>query len=465
MARLDVTSQRDHSSSPATTSRPTAVADRFSPVQELFELLFRDVPGSPNVSYTSGAAIYRGTSARATINLAHAAVVRDLLLSGTDIGAAEAFIRGDISVDGDLESAIDALAVARRLRTAREWLRIARLASSLPQAPREARGTAAAGSPRREAARLRGRHHSRERDRAAVEYHYNVSNEFYALWLDANMTYSCAYFRTPDDSLDSAQLQKYDHIARKLRLKAGERVLDIGCGWGGLIRFFAREYGAIAIGVTLSSRQADYARQRIAREGLSDSVGVELLDYRDLTSLGHFDKVASVGMVEHVGSSNLAAYFDAAHRALVPGGLFLNHGIVSQTPVPAGWRGVIERFVKPRSSFIERYVFPESDLLRLDGATAAAERAGFEMLDAENLRPHYQRTLQHWVRRLEANQAEARRIVGDETYNTWRLYMAGSAQGFGSGRLGVVQMLLAKREADGSHSAPHTRDDIYARAT
>jgi cyclopropane-fatty-acyl-phospholipid synthase len=464
MARLDVTPQRDRSSSPATSSRPTAVADRVSPVQELFELLFKDIQASPNVGFANGSAIYRGSSARATINLVHAGVVREMLLSGSDIGAAEAFIHGDISVDGDLESAIDALAVARRVRTPREWLRIVRLASSLPPAPREERAAVTPGSQHRPAAHLRGRHHSRERDRAAVEYHYNVSNEFYALWLDANMTYSCAYFRTPADSLDTAQLQKYDLIARKLRLKAGERVLDIGCGWGGIIRFFAREYGAHAVGVTLSSRQAEYARQRIEREGLSDAVRVELLDYRDLASLGQFDKIASVGMVEHVGSSNLAAYFEAAHRALAPGGLFLNHGIVSQAPLPVGWRGVLARIMKPRSGFIERYVFPESDLLRLDNATAAAERAGFEMLDAENLRPHYQRTLQHWVRGLESNQTEARRIVGDETYNTWRLYMAGSAQGFGCGRLGVVQMLLAKREADGSHRAPPTRDDIYASA-
>jgi cyclopropane-fatty-acyl-phospholipid synthase len=464
MARLDVTSQQERASSPTQSTRPTAVADRVSPILELFELLFNGVAGSPNVSLANGAVIYRGTSPRATIVLGHPGVVRDLLLGGSDIGAAEAFIRGDISVDGDLESAIDALAVARRVRTTRELLAIARLASRVSPAPRATHSALNAGSPHRQAAHLRGRRHSRERDRAAVEYHYNVSNEFYALWLDANMTYSCAYFRTPADSLDAAQLQKYDLIARKLRLKAGECVLDIGCGWGGLIRFFAREYGARAVGVTLSSRQAEYARQRIAREGLSDSVRVELLDYRDLSSLGKFDKIASVGMVEHVGSSNLAAYFEAAHRALIPGGLFLNHGIISQTPVPSGWRGVVARLMRPRSSFIDRYVFPESDLLRLDSATAAAERAGFEVLDAENLRPHYQRTLQHWVRGLESNQTEARRIVGAETYNTWRLYMAGSAQGFGSGRLGVVQMLLAKRDEDGTHRAPHTRDDIYARA-
>ena len=387
-----------------------------------------------------------------------------MLMSGSDVGVAEAFIRGEITVDGDLESAIDALAVARTLRTPREWLDIVRLASRISSTPRNVRDAGNSDAARRERARLSGRRHSRERDRAAVEYHYNVSNEFYTLWLDTNMTYSCAYFRTPTDSLDIAQLQKYDLIARKLRLTAGERVLDIGCGWGGFVRFLAREYGALAVGVTLSSRQAEYARQRIAREGLEKTCRVELLDYRDLQPLGEFDKIASVGMVEHVGSANLAAYFNAAHRALAPGGLFLNHGIVSQTPIPSGLRGVIARIMPPRSGFIERYVFPESDLLRLDSATAAAERAGFEMLDAENLRPHYQRTLQHWVRRLEANETEARRIVGEETYNTWRLYMAGSAQGFGSGRLGIVQMLLAKRDSDGNHSAPLTRDDIYASA-
>ena len=455
MARLNVTSELEQTSA-VSGIRPTAVPSRLTAATVLFERLFNGVASSPNVVLANGAALYRASLPRATISLAHPAVIRAMLMSGSDVGVAEAFIRGEITVDGDLESAIDALAVARTLRTPREWL--------ISSTPRNVRDAGNSDAARRERARLSGRRHSRERDRAAVEYHYNVSNEFYTLWLDTNMTYSCAYFRTPTDSLDIAQLQKYDLIARKLRLTAGERVLDIGCGWGGFVRFLAREYGALAIGVTLSSRQAEYARQRIAREGLEKTCRVELLDYRDLQPLGEFDKIASVGMVEHVGSANLAAYFSAAHRALTPGGLFLNHGIVSQTPIPSGLRGVIARIMPPRSGFIERYVFPESDLLRLDSATAAAERAGFEMLDAENLRPHYQRTLQHWVRRLEANETEARRIVGEETYNTWRLYMAGSAQGFGSGRLGIVQMLLAKRDSDGNHSAPLTRDDIYASA-
>jgi cyclopropane-fatty-acyl-phospholipid synthase len=464
MARLDVTSRQNEDQSLAQQVRPSMVADRTSALGALFELLFRGVAAAPSVSLAKGATIYRSEGARAEMVLGHAGVVRDMLLAGSDVGAAEAFIRGDIAVNGDLESAIDALAAARTLRTTREWVDIVRIASRLPSARGATLQSRHDASPHRRPAHLTGRRHSRERDRAAVEYHYNVSNEFYELWLDSNLTYSCAYFRMPTDSLDEAQLQKYDLIARKLRVRAGERVLDIGCGWGGFIRFLAREYGVSAVGVTLSSRQADYASKRIAREGLDAACRVELIDYRDLAPLGAFDKIASVGMVEHVGSSNLAAYFEAAHRALAPGGLFLNHGIVSQTPVPGGLRGAIAKIFPPRSSFIERYVFPESDLLKLDAATAAAERAGFEVLDAENLRPHYQRTLQHWVRRLEANQVEARRIVGDETYNTWRLYMAGSAQGFGSRRLGVVQMLLAKCDTDGTHRAPHTRDDIYVQA-
>ena len=464
MARLDVSSDIKQTSAPVAGTRPAAVPGRFQAVHDLFGRLFDGVSASPNVMLAGGVTLYRGSSPRATIVLTHSGIIRELLMSGSDIGVAEAYIRGQITVDGDLESAIDALAVARRTRTPKAWLEIVRIASRIAAAPHVADRSKHSDAPQRQPARLKGRRHSRERDRAAVEYHYNVSNEFYALWLDSNMTYSCAYFRSPSDSLDAAQLQKYDLIARKLRVGAGERVLDIGCGWGGFIRFLAREYGARAVGITLSSRQAEYARQRIAREGLDKKGEVELLDYRDASKLGAFDKIASVGMVEHVGSANLAAYFNAAHGVLAPGGLFLNHGIVSQTPLPVGLLGIVARIIPARSGFIERYVFPESDLLRLDGATAAAERAGFEILDAENLRPHYQRTLQHWVRRLEDNQAEARRIVGDETYNTWRLYMAGSAQGFGSGRLGVVQMLLAKREADGSHRAPHTRDDIYASA-
>lgn len=230
----------------------------------------------------------------------------------------------------------------------------------------------------RKPARLRGRLHSRGRDKAAVEYHYNVSNEFYALWLDSDLTYSCAYFRSPSDTLDVAQQNKFDLIARKLRLARGDRFLDIGCGWGGLIRFAAREYGARAVGVTLSSRQAEYARARIRDEGLEGVCSVDLIDYRDLSRLGSFDKIASVGMVEHVGSARLAEYFDAAYRALSDGGLFLNHGIVSQTPEPTGLKRLMARATgSGLRGFVGRYVFPDGDLLRLDRAAAAAANTGF----------------------------------------------------------------------------------------
>lgn len=439
---------------PQLTSRPEGV----SAATELLGILFSGVENAPTVKLADGRTLVGGSSPRATLILADLSVLRDILIAVSDVRAGEAFVRGDIRVEGDLESAIGSLEDARAVRSARELSRIVKLAMALKR-PEPSQNVKAA----REPARLRGRLHSRARDRAAVEYHYNVSNDFYALWLDSDMTYSCAYFRSPSDTLDVAQQNKFDLIARKLRLAPGDRLLDIGCGWGGLIRFAAREYGARAVGITLSSRQAEYARARIRAEGLAGVCSVELIDYRDLSQLGSFDKIASVGMVEHVGAASLQGYFDAAYRALADGGLFLNHGIVSQVPEPTGLRRLLARAQgSGLRGFVGRYVFPDGDLLRLDRATAAAATAGFETLDVENLRPHYAATLRHWVRRLEDSEARARSLVGDATYNTWRLYMAGSARGFAVGRMGVVQMLLAKRDARGTVKAPATRDDIYA---
>ena len=427
---------------------------------DILKLLFGGIASAPDVRLDDGAKLYEAAGARATLTLKDVAVLRDILVSVSDVRAGEAFVRGDVAVDGDLESVVGALEDARAARSTRELAQIVRLASALPR-----RAPSSTESISRAPARLRGRRHTRERDRAAVEYHYNVSNEFYALWLDSEMTYSCAYFRSPAESLDAAQREKYAHIARKLRLAPGERFLDIGCGWGGLIRFAAREFGARATGVTLSARQAEYAGERIQKEGLSDVCSVELLDYRDLARLGRFDKIASVGMVEHVGSERLPDYFSAAFNALEPGGLFLNHGIVSQLPPPSGLRGFLARVGgSGLRGFVGRYVFPDGDLLRLDSATRFAEIAGFEILDIENLRPHYAATLRHWVKRLENNETRARALVGDATYNTWRLYMAGSARGFAVGRMGVVQMLLGKRDARGEIHAPATRADVYAAA-
>ena len=397
-----------------------------------------------------------GAPIKATIVVRNAGTLR-LLIAGPNAQAvASAVVRGDIGVTGDIEWAIACVEQLAGLRKPADWFAILLLSLRLPVTRR-----AASASASRLPFHARGRKHSRRRDRAAIEYHYDVSNEFFALWLDRELTYSCAYFRGDAGSLDAAQVAKLDHICKKLRLRAGERLLDIGCGWGSLVRYAAREYGARVTGITLSARQAEYARARIAREGLDGTCAVELRDYRDVAPLGRFDKIASVGMVEHVGSERLGEYFASAYAALEPGGLFLNHGIASQRKRPAGLRRLVGALAPPRSEFIERYVFPDGNLPRLEEIVARAEASGFEVRDVENLREHYVRTLRQWVQRLEAHEHAARSIVGDETYNVWRFYMAGSAHGFAAGRMGIDQVLLAKPLPGGRALLPPTRDDIY----
>lgn len=409
------------------------------------------------VGLADGTTLYTSEGApRAVIVARDLSALRSLVLGPESVATARAVVHGDLDVRGEVEHAIAQVERLTQELRARDAAVIASMALRLPRAQR---GRAA--GPARHAYHARGRKHSLDRDKAAIAYHYDVSNEFYELWLDRELVYSCAYFKDGAQSLDDAQLAKLDHICRKLRLRAGERLVDVGCGWGSLVRFAAREYGAKAIGITLSRRQAEYARKRIEREGLGGRCEVELLDYRELDKLGPFDKAASVGMVEHVGIGMLPTYFRAVHGALVPGGLFLNHGITSQRVRPVGLAAFVERFAPKRSTFIERYVFPDGDLPRIDQIAVAAEAAGFEVRDVENLREHYALTLRDWVRRLEANEARARAAVGDETYNVWRFYMAGSAHGFSVGRMGLGQTLLAKRLSDGSVRVPPTREDLY----
>jgi cyclopropane-fatty-acyl-phospholipid synthase len=288
-------------------------------------------------------------------------------------------------------------------------------------------------------------------DREAISFHYNVSNEFYALWLDRSMAYSCAYFKAPSDDLDAAQRNKFDHVCQKLGLRPGQRFLDIGCGWGGLIVHAARHYGVKAEGITLSEEQLEYARQKIADEGLSGSVSVHLQDYREFSSEQGFDAIASVGMVEHVGREKLPVYFQKVKELLKPGGLFLNHGIGLGPVVFPGQSG----------SFIQDHIFPDSDLVRIADMLKPAETEGWEVRDVENLREHYALTLRHWVHRLEERHREALRFVDETKYRTWRLYMAGCAHNFAVGRLTLFQSLLAKLTDDGSSRAPLTRLGWY----
>lgn len=288
------------------------------------------------------------------------------------------------------------------------------------------------------------------RDRQAIQYHYDVGNDFYALWLDSRMVYSCACFPKGNEDIDTAQEKKLDLICRKLNLQPGERLLDIGCGWGGLVIYAAQHYGVAALGVTLSEQQQRLANERIAAAGLGERVAVKLLDYRALDE-GPFDKLASVGMYEHVGRGHLPEYFTHTRRLLKPGGLFLNHGIGVLTESPgrrSPWRWLLDRYVLGVGQFVERYIFPDGELEPVHEVNQVAERSGFEVCHVENLRPHYARTLRHWVTRLAEQRTEALRITGESVYRTWRLYMAVAAYGFESGNLNVNQSLLC-RPADG----------------
>ena len=350
----------------------------------------------------------------------------------------EAYLRGDIDIEGDIWTVLEA---GRRFDLRRLGGKLRRLVRHGLELRRGVRSA----PPLRRLARLSGPRHSRARDLAAVRFHYDVGNEFYALWLDSRRTYSCAYFAAQDMTLDTAQEAKLDLVSSKLRLGPGMRLLDIGCGWGSLIIRAAQRCGVEAIGVTLSGVQSESATEEIQRNGLADRARAMVRDYRDLRPLGRFDAIASIGMFEHVGRARLAEYFAAAFDALRPGGLFLNHGIAT-TDTAHRFRPPWHRF--GAHDFLGRYVFPDGELVSVEDAIGFARRAGFELLDVQSLRPHYALTLKAWVERLEASADRARRIAGEEVYRTWRIYMAAARRGFEDGALDVAQLLLARPEAN-----------------
>ena len=377
------------------------------------------------------------------------ALLRRLVVDRNPLQLADAYFRGLLDVEGDLYRALGLKDHFQSISlTWRDKVALLRDALRLPASARHVKPATSLAS---RIARRFSHRHSKESDLQAISFHYNVSNEFYGLWLDDERVYSCAYFERADEGLETAQRNKLDHICRKLRLRPGERFLDIGCGWGALVCWAAREYGVRAHGITLSERQLEYAQERIRAEGLQDQVTVELLDYRDLPGLATFDKVASVGMFEHVGLKNLPAYFETVRRVLVPGGLFLNHGI---THDEEGWNRTLA------TEFINRYVFPDGELDLVSNIQRGMERAGFEIHDVEGLRPHYALTLRHWVQRLEERRDDAIALVGEATYRIWRLYMAACAVEFEAGGTGLYQILASKRE-QGLWPVPLTRADLY----
>lgn len=380
--------------------------------------------------------------ARYTVVFRSPQALRRVFLNPTELTLGEAFIHGDLDVEGELE---DAFALGEALLGRRRGLAASlRLLAPLLRLP--ARG--AELDPR--SPRLRGARHSRRRDRQAIAYHYDVSNEFYALWLDGHMVYTCAYFRTPDDDLDTAQVQKLDLVCKKLRLRPGERLLDLGCGWGGLALHAARHYGVDVTGVTLSRNQVDWASARIDQLGMGGRCRVLHRDYREVEDSAGFDKIACVGMFEHVGEAKLEGCLRRVWALLRPGGMFFNHGITRHDHHPV-----------PKRSFVTRYVFPDGELQPISTILRAAERVGFEVRDLENLRGHYALTLRQWVRHLEARRAEAMTMIDAVTYRIWLLYMAGSAYNFANGHLNLHQALLAKPDAAGRADVPLTREDWY----
>jgi len=386
-----------------------------------------------------GTRIHASSSERFALCVNAPGALRAAFTPPFDLSAGRAFGAGLIDVEGSLESAVDALLRASASMRGFDFLRLIRLVRRLPRP----------ALPGLREARLRGRIHSRARDRAAIGFHYDQPVEFYRCFLDRDLVYSCAYWDDGVATLDAAQSLKLDYTLRKLRLRAGERLLDIGCGWGALV-VRAAELGAEVLGITLSRLQYEETQRQILAAGVGDRARVELCDYRELGA-ERFDKVVSVGMFEHVGCARFAEYFQTVYRALKPGGLFLNHAIADEHGRRTG---------KARG-FLGRFIFPDGELANVGDALRAAERAGFEVRDVENLREHYTRTLRAWVANLERNRAEAVAAAGEGSYRLWRLYMAGSAQGFRVGRIAVYQSLLARPDADGRVDLPATRRDLY----
>ncbi|MFD0557741.1 cyclopropane-fatty-acyl-phospholipid synthase [Stackebrandtia endophytica] len=353
-----------------------------------------------------------------------------------ELGLARAYITGALDVVGDLYQAMRALWYRQIDIPTREKLRLFNNLGGVKLLRRPP-------LPHREA-RLSGRKHSKARDAAAIAHHYDVGNDFYALVLGESMTYTCAVYPDETASLEDAQFQKYDLVAKKLGLEPGMRLLDVGCGWGGMVLHAAKHYGVTVIGATLSRQQAEWGAKAISQAGLEGRAEIRFSDYRDVRE-GQFDAISSIGLTEHVGPSNLADYFSFLRRKLRVGGRLLNHCITKpHNRGPAITRG----------GFISTYVFPDGGLSGPGTLMSHMHDAGFEVRHEENLREHYALTLAAWVRNLEENWAEAVALVGEQTARAWRLYLVGSRLGFESDHIQLHQMLGVRTAADGTADMP-----------
>ncbi|MFD9356292.1 class I SAM-dependent methyltransferase [Streptomyces sp. NPDC060031] len=392
----------------------------------------------------------------------HRRALRRMLWRPGELGLARAWVAGELTVEGDLFELLDRVAgllwardrrphsaevaAAQQARPAGglALLRDPRTRAAVGDLLRLARPWPAPAPPPEEAVRRGGPPHSKGRDRAAVSHHYDVGNAFYGHVLGPSMVYSCAYW-SPGATLEDAQRDKLDLVCKKLALRPGERLLDVGCGWGSMALHAAREYGARVTGITLSVEQAAYARKRVAEEGLADLVEIRVQDYRDVKD-GPYEAISSIGMAEHVGADRYREYARTLHALLSPAGRLLNHQI-ARPPEP-------DEEAYRVDEFIDAYVFPDGELSPLGTTVGELERAGFEVRDVEALREHYALTLRAWVARLEANRDEAVRLTSPGRARVWLLYMAASALGFEHGRLGVNQVLAVKPGPGGDSGLP-----------
>ncbi|MEU9365948.1 cyclopropane-fatty-acyl-phospholipid synthase family protein [Streptomyces avermitilis] len=375
--------------------------------------------------------------------------LRRLLWKPGELGLARAWVAGDVTVRGDLYAVLDQIAglVWERgddARTLTEALRDPDVRAAVSGLVRMA-GPPLPPAPPREEVRRRGHLHTKRSDRRAISHHYDVGNDFYELVLGPSMVYSCAYWATPDGTLEDAQRDKLELVCRKLGLTPGQRLLDVGCGWGSMAMHAAREHGVSVVGITLSQEQATYARKRVADEGLTDRVEIRVQDYRDVTD-GPYDAISSIGMAEHVGAEQYLEYARDLYALLKPGGRLLNHQIARRPQHDESTYSVDE--------FIDAYVFPDGELAPVGGTVTQLERAGFEVRDVESLREHYALTLRRWVANLEAQWVRGVRLTSPGRARVWRLYMAASALAFEHNRIGVNQVLAVRTPESGASGMP-----------
>ena len=382
---------------------------------------------------------HAGLPCRFTIVLAHPGSLRRMFWPPSDLTVGEAYIFGDYDVEGDMEAF---LAAMRRLgslpRNPLERLALGWRLWRLPRVQNPRAG--------RQAVKLTGRRHSLERDRQAISYHYDLSNDFFALFLDPRLVYTAPYYHTPSDSLEAAQEQKLDYVCRKLDLKKGERLLDIGCGWGGLVTYAAEHYGVQAHGVTLSKAQAEFAQDQIRRRGLQASCRVEHGDYRNVPETTTYDKIATLEVLEHMGEAMYPVYFNKVNRLLRLGGRLCIQAITLTGPLP------IKRWRK----FIRAYVFPDGELQPISAIQRAGENVGLEVRDVESLREHYAAALKTWLDTLEARHDQAVQLLDESDYRTFRMYIAGARHGYVTATYNLHHALFVKPD-QGKSGFPLTR--------